>query len=392
MKRDNKINSPRVPIYRDSGFELTNAEITSQTFASETAHDHSPSKYIYSRYRNPTVVAAEEEIMKIEGSSWALLAQSGMAAIDIALSIYHDRNDKRPWMFFSEIYGGTNSYIDSVLVARRGIDVVRYEPENLNYNLDRIESLIIEKRPALIYFEVISNPMLIIADAARIIGIARKHGVASIVDNTFSTPMLYKPLEDGADIVVHSATKYLGGHGNITAGVLCGNNFELMQKAIEYRKFVGHMLSADDAYRLTTQMHSFYLRFRQQCINAAAVSAILDSNELVDMVLYPGKNNHITHSVAKALFRDAGYGAMITFSFAGDTPEAKREKRDRFIDLVSGDIKLIPTLGDSHTILMPVESVWGYKYPEPGMIRLSVGFEETPALVAVIEKGLAMQG
>ena len=389
MKTRKDINSSRVPVYRDTGFELTNAEITSRTFESETGHDREPEKYIYSRYRNPTVVAAEEEIMKIEGSSWALLAQSGMAAIDIALSIFQEVADKRPWLFFSEIYGGTNSYIDSVLVARRGVDVIRYQPDGYGYDLEIIESLLKEKRPSVLYFEVISNPMLIIADAREIIKLAKKYGVSTIVDNTFSTPVLYKPLSDGADIVIHSATKYLGGHGNITAGALCGNNPELLKKAIEYRKFVGHMLSPDDAYRLSTQMQSFYLRFRQQCTNAGTIALLLLQNRHVDKVLYPGIPDHTTHGIARSLFRGESYGAMITFSFGGKDSNEKRLRRDSFIEAVSCKIKLIPTLGDSHTILMPVESVWGYKYPEPGMIRLSVGFEETPYLTGIIEKALA---
>ncbi|TFH33929.1 MAG: PLP-dependent transferase [Bacteroidia bacterium] len=390
MKNRREINSSRVPIYRETGFELTNAEITSQTFESETGHEREPGRYIYSRYRNPTVVAAEEGIMQIEGSAWALLAQSGMAAIDIALSIFQEKDDIRPWVFFSEIYGGTNSYIDSVLQARRGIEVVKYEPYNNTYDLAAIESLIAEKRPSVLYFEVISNPMLIIADAREIIKIAKRYGVYTIVDNTFSTPVLYRPLSDGADIVIHSATKYLAGHGNITAGALCGDNPELLKRAIEYRKFVGHMLSPDDAYRLTTQMQSFNLRFRQQCINASALAIIFENNPNIDKVLYPGIDKHQTHSIASSLFGSAGYGAMITFSFGGYDQSVKRGRRDRFIEAVSNDIKLIPTLGDSHTILMPVEPVWGYKYPEPGMIRMSVGFEETAHLAGIIERGLSL--
>lgn len=378
------VNSTRVPIYRDAGFELSNAELTAGAFEAETGHERDPGKYIYSRYRNPTVVAAEEEIMKTEGCEWALLAQSGMAAIDIALSLFQEAGDHRSWLFFSEIYGGTNSYIDSVLVKRRGIDAVRFDPDGNSYNLGRLESLIIEKKPALLYFEVISNPMLMIADATEIIAIARKHGVATIIDNTFATSMLYKPLDYGADIVIHSATKYLGGHGNITAGVLCGNNQDIMHRAIEYRKYAGHMLSADEAYRLHTQIQTFSLRFAQQCHNAMELATFITGNSTIEKVFYPGLSDHPTHDVAMKLFGGMGFGAMITFSFGGDGDSVKRERRDAFINALSGEIKLVPTLGDSHTILMPVEPVWGYKYNEPGMIRLSVGFEDTTYLLSLI--------
>jgi cystathionine beta-lyase/cystathionine gamma-synthase len=230
--------------------------------------------------------------------------------------------------------------------------------------------------------------MLIIADAKRIIEIAHKYKSVVIVDNTFATPMLWKPLDFGADLVIHSATKYLSGHGNLTAGAICGNDLTIMKEAIEYRKFVGHMLSPDDAYRFTTQIQSFNIRFRQQCNNAFAIANSLEQNEKISKVLYPGLSTHSTYNQAKNIFGDKGYGAMLTFDFEGKTAQIKRTRRDNFISAVADNIKLIPTLGDSHTILMPVESVWGYKYPEPGMIRMSVGFEDTNHILEVIKNGL----
>ncbi|HMT67369.1 MAG: PLP-dependent transferase [Bacteroidales bacterium] len=382
------INSVRTPVYRDSGFELPTAEATSGAFAAETGHEREPDLYIYSRYRNPTVVAAEEAVMEIEGCGWALLAQSGMAAIDIALSIFQEAGRQSKWLFFSEIYGGTLSYISSVLQKRRGIDVSLFRPVDGRYDYRQLESMLSDFRPDILFFETISNPLLIVAEGRRVIELGKKYGAKVIVDNTFATPMLWKPLSDGADLVIHSATKYLSGHGNITAGVICGNNDKLMQSAVEYRKYVGHMLSPDDAYRLQTQMASFELRFRQQCDNAAAVASMLQSSDRVAGVLYPGLESHETHAAAKELTEGKGYGAMITFDLAGASPEAKRERRDRFIAAVYPEIRLIPTLGDNHTILMPVEAVWGTKYPEPGMIRLSVGYEETDRLAAIIGRGL----
>ena len=382
------INSVRTPVYRDSGFELPTAEATSGAFAAETGHEREPDLYIYSRYRNPTVVAAEEAVMEIEGCGWALLAQSGMAAIDIALSIFQEAGRQSKWLFFSEIYGGTLSYISSVLQKRRGIDVSLFRPVDGRYDYRQLESMLSDFRPDILFFETISNPLLIVAEGRRVIELSKKYGAKVIVDNTFATPMLWKPLSDGADLVIHSATKYLSGHGNITAGVICGNNDKLMQSAVEYRKYVGHMLSPDDAYRLQTQMASFELRFRQQCDNAAAVASMLQSSDRVAGVLYPGLESHETHAAAKELTGGKGYGAMITFDLAGASPEAKRERRDRFIAAVYPEIRLIPTLGDNHTILMPVEAVWGTKYPEPGMIRLSVGYEETDRLAAIIGRGL----
>jgi cystathionine beta-lyase/cystathionine gamma-synthase len=383
-----EINSARTPVYRDSGFELPTAGTTSGAFTAETSHEREPDMYIYSRYRNPTVVAAEEAIMALEGSKWVLLAQSGMAAIDIALSIFQEAGRQSNWLFFSEIYGGTLSYISSVLEKRRGLEVSFFRPSAGRYDYSHFERMLEEVHPDLVYFETISNPLLMVAEGRRIIALAKKQGARIIVDNTFATPMLWKPLDDGADMVIHSATKYLSGHGNLTAGVICGNDTELMQSAIEYRKFVGHMLSPDDAYRLQTQMASFELRFSQQCDNAAVMAALLSASDHVERVLYPGLESHGTHVAARELIGGRGYGAMVTFDLRGSTPEAKRKRRDRFIASVYPEIRLIPTLGDNHTILMPVEAVWGAKYPEPGMIRLSLGYEERNVIESVIRRGL----
>ena len=383
-----EVNSPRVPVYRDSGFELYDADITAATFKSETAHEREPDLYIYSRYRNPTVVSTEEEIMKLERCQWALLTQSGMSAIDTAVSIFQNGKNTRPWLFFTEIYGGTISYAESILKKRRGLEIHSFTPVNGKYNLSDFENVIRSVKPEFIYIETISNPLLIVSDVIQVIEIAKKWNSKIIVDNTFATPHLFRPLEHGADIVVHSATKYFSGHGNLTAGVICGNDKSIMQSAIEYRKFIGHMLSPDDAYRLQTQLQSFELRFARQCENASELSEMLSKIQLINKVYFPGLKTHITHSEALKLFGDKGFGAMITFDFLGRDADEKRRRRGDFIRNVSSKIKLIPTLGDPHTILMPVEAVWGAKYPEPGMIRLSIGFENYEDLKETIQKAI----
>ena len=382
------INSSRVPIYRDSGFELRDAGATAEAFRLEKEHEREPDNYIYSRYRNPTVESAEKEIMKLEGCSWSLLTQSGMSAIDTALSLFQRGKETGPWLFFSEIYGGTISYIESVLKMRRGLSIDFFTPDSGKYDLNAFEELLSRLKPEVVYIESISNPMLIIADVTEIARLSKKYDARIIVDNTFATPLLYKPLENGADLVIHSATKYFSGHGNLTAGVICGNDKELMKSAIEYRKFVGHMLSPDDAYRLQTQMLTFELRFRHQCNNAYRLAEQLSKVEFISKVWYPGLKDHVTYKTAEKLFNGKGFGAMITFDFDGKDKEEKKSRRDKFIHLVSEKIKLIPTLGDPFTILMPVEAVWGAKYPEPGMIRLSVGFEDYDELESTISIAL----
>lgn len=379
MKRK-PVNSVRVPIYRDAGYELYDAETTKNAFTRETENERIPELYIYSRYRNPTVVAAEEEIMKLEACDWALLTQSGMSAIDTALSVFQRGESTRPWLFFSEIYGGTLSFIESVLKKRRGLQIFNFTPQNEKYDLQEFEKVLGEIKPDVVYIEVISNPMLIVTDIEKVITLAHRYGSKVIIDNTFATPMLCKPLEKGAEIVIHSATKYFSGHGNITAGVLCGNDKNLMKEALEYRKFVGHMLSPDDAYRLHTQIQTFELRFRVQCRNAERITQLIKDHPVIGKVWYPGLHNHPTYNEALLVFGNRGFGAMVTFDFAGETGDEKKTMRDVFINSVSENIRIIPSLGDPKTIMMPVESVWGAKYPEPGIIRLSLGFEDAVEL------------
>ena len=391
MKRK-PVNSSRIPVYRDAGFELFDAETTKNAFAREAENERVPELFIYSRYRNPTVVAAEEEIMRLEECKWAVLTQSGMSAIDTALSVFQRGELTGPWLFFSEIYGGTISFAESVLRKRRGLHIHSFNPVNEKYDHGEFEKVIGEIKPEVIYVEAISNPMLIVTDIEYVIQLANKFGSRVIVDNTFATPLLFKPLEAGADLVIHSATKYFSGHGNITAGVVCGNDVSLMKEAVEYRKLVGHMISPDDAYRLNTQIQTFELRFREQCRNAVRITEILKDHPGIRKVWYPGLQDHKTHQEAVKLFGSRGFGAMITFDFEGSTDNIKKRKRDTFIKAVSDKIKLIPSLGDPKTILMPVESVWGAKYPEPGMIRLSIGFENQDNLVKTISEALDKAG
>lgn len=382
------INASHTPLYRDAGFNLKNSKLTKETFEKELEHAHEPENYIYSRYRNPTVVSVEKQLMKLEESNWALLVETGMAAIDVAVSIFQKGANTRPWLFFHEIYGGTNSFIDSVLIKRRNLDIHRFYAQEGVYDYEALEKILIKIKPEFLYFEAVSNPMLIVANVQKIFSLAKKYDTKIIIDNTFGTPYLWKPLADGADLVIHSATKYLSGHGNITAGVICGNDKELMKESIEYRKWSGHFLSPDDAYRLGSQLKSFNLRFKQHCENALVIANFLENHPKIENVLYPGLKSHKTNKEAASLFKNKGFGGVITFDIKGVSEEDKREKCNAFIEALSNSIPLVPTLGEADTILLPVEPVWGAKYPLPGVIRLSIGIEETEILLETLAIGL----
>jgi len=311
-----------------------------------------------------------------------------MSAIDTALSVYQEAGREQPWLFFSEIYGGTNTFVDEVLVRRRGLEVHRFLPAGDHYDLEALRALLGVLRPAIVYFEAISNPMLMVTDGREVIRLAKEAGSRVVIDNTFATPYLWKPLDDGADIVVHSATKYFSGHGNLLAGVVLGNDTALAKEVNVYRKLTGHMLPPDDAARLGDQLRTFPLRMERHCHNALAVARLLEEHPAVEKVYYPGLPGHPTHAEAQRLFGGKGYGGMVTFDMVGVDEEEKRHNRDLFIEGVSEKIVLMPTLGNTETTLLPIEAVWGDQYPGAGMIRMSVGIEETEELKEVIRKGL----
>lgn len=381
------VNSKKIPVYRDTGFYLKNNQITQSAFSEEVNHPQQPDNYIYSRYRNPSIVATEKHIQEIEDAEWAVLMQSGMAAIDTALSIFQKTGENR-WLFFKDIYGGTNSYIDNILVQKRAINTAHFSSENGTYHIEHLIGLMDKFKPQIIYFETVSNPMLIVADAKRIINEAKKREIIVIIDNTFASPYLWKPLLFGADLVIHSATKYLAGHGTITAGVICGNNKKIMQAAIEYRKLIGHMISPDDASRLNEQLFTFKLRFKKQSDNAFKLAHLFYESEKVEKVFYPGLKSHTTYEQAIDLFENKGFGAMISIQFAGKSDTEKRRKCNIFMDEIAKNFDLIPTLGDVQTIYLPIEIVWADKYPYPGAIRLSVGIEEYEQLENVFKNAL----
>lgn len=386
MKHYKQLQSRRTPIYRDAGFVFDTIEQSQQAFDIEHSDPRHNDYVFYTRYANPNVMAAEQAVARLEGSEWAMLTASGMSAIDVALSMYHNGPETGTWLFFDEIYGGTKEYISAVLQPRRDIHVEYFKPPAgaERYDLAALEEALDRIQPTLLYFEPVSNPLLIVADGDRIVQMARERGIAVVVDNTFATPALWQPLNSGADLVVHSATKYLGGHGNITAGVVCGNDPDVHNAALVYRKLVGHILSPDDAYRLETQVKTFTLRFAAQCRHAARLAAFLDAHKAVKQVRYPGLASHPTHQESVKLFGERGFGAMVTFELAGG-----RAACEQFIADVADQVKYITTLGDADSILIYVPTVFGEdRFPYPGMLRFSVGFEPYEPLEACIRAAL----
>lgn len=339
--------------------------------------------YSYARRENPTVVNCEKAIAKIEKAKWCLLSTSGMSASNLALSIFSDQNDKRPWIFPDDIYSGTKSYAINILQNQRGTNIKIAEPVGEKSTTENLIIAIEEEQAALVFIEPISNPILDIIDVDAVITAAQKSGARVIVDNTFATAHLYRPLEMGADIVVHSATKYLGGHNNILAGVICVNDGDLYARLITQRNHIGAVLSPDDAGRLNTQSQTFAIRVARQNENAMQVAQYLNQHPGVAVVRYPGLQTHAGHDLAKQMFNGLGFGAMITFDVARD-----EEGSSHFVDGLSPLIPHIGSLGDVTTSFLHVEACFMEGFSQ-STIRLSVGVEPVDQIISNLEKALS---
>lgn len=366
-------------IDRTVGFPLGSVEETEIAFTTPLGEG----LYSYARRENPTVADCERALAEIEQSERCILASSGMAAINIALSIFNDPGDRRPWVFPADAYSGTKQYAIDVLQNQRGVNVRFAEPAGQNSTKSNLITAIGDDPPALVFIEPVSNPLLDIIDVNAVAEAANHHGAVVVVDNTFATPFLFHPLDAGADLVVHSATKYLAGHNNILAGVIGVNDPDLHARLLTHRNMIGSVLSPDDAGRLKSQLLTFPLRLAGQNASAMKIARYLDKHPAIAKVRYPGLPSHADHDLAQEMFEQRGFGAMITFDLA-----CGEEGSSRFVDELSPDIPHLGTLGDVRTTFLHVEACFLEGY-EPTTIRLSVGVEPAEQIISSLDRALA---
>jgi cystathionine beta-lyase/cystathionine gamma-synthase len=337
--------------------------------------------YLYSRYGNPTVTAAEDKIAALEGAEAAVLTASGMSATLVAALATCQAGDEIVSML--DIYGGTVKLFEDVL-ARCGIKT-QFIPYHDLKNADRYFT----SKTRMLFLETPTNPTLRCADIAALSAIAHRHKACVVVDNTFATPVLQKPLALGADIVIHSATKYLGGHSDLTAGVLAGSK-KWMERARELMILTGGCLDPGCAYLLLRGLKTLHLRVERACSNAAAIAAALERHPKVSHVYYPGLASHEANELASRQM--TGYGMMVSFDLRGGEPAV-----DRFIKKLK--------LWYLATSLGGVESILSYPVlsshiglsakrlkllgVSPATVRLSVGIEDATDLIADLETALA---
>ena len=337
--------------------------------------------HIYGRNTNPTVQVLEEKVRLLEGAEAATSASTGMAAISNTLHALL-RPGQRV-VSVTDTYGGTSLLFTEYLPAF-GIDCVLVD----THDTQQIEAAV-GQGCDLLYLETPTNPTLKILDLARLSRVGHEQGATVVVDNTFATPINQRPLVHGADLVVHSATKFLGGHADALGGVLVGRG-ELVQKVFEYREINGATLDPMAAYLLLRGMKTLKLRVERQAENALAVAGYLAAHERVSAVNYPGLASHPSHAIAARQM--SGYGGMLSFTLEGGLDAVKRvlphfNLAHRAANLGAVETTIGPPATTSHVECTPEERA-ALGIPE-GLIRYSAGIEDIDDLLADLEHALS---
>ena len=341
--------------------------------------------YVYTRYGNPTVTALEEAVATLEEGETALAFASGMAAIHAALLAVGARAGSAI-VAAQDIYGATYALLDQLMrsqgVVARFVDVT---------DLDAVNAACVELRPVALLVETISNPLLKVADLPSLADIAHQHGATLLVDNTFATPCLMQPLKTGTDVVIHSSTKYLGGHGDVLSGVVV-TSVARRADLFEIIKMTGANLGPQEAWLVLRGIRTLPLRMRQHCENALAVAHWLQEHPRISQVYYPGLPSHPQHNLAKRIFEGQGYGGIVSFDLAG----ADQAQVFRFFESLRLCLP-VTTLGDVYTlVLYPAHSSHRALSPEEqarigigdGLVRLSVGIEAVEDILSDLEQAL----
>ncbi len=336
--------------------------------------------YIYSRNTNPTVSALEEKIRVLEGGEAATAFATGMAAISNTLFAFLTTGKKV--VSIKDSYGGTSKlFLD--FLPKYGVDVVL---ENTTDH-EALEKAIAEGCD-LLYLETPTNPTLKIVDIGRLAKAAKKVGAITIVDNTFATPINQNPLALGADLVLHSATKFLCGHSDAMGGLLTGRK-DLVETVFHFREITGASLQADPAYMISRGMKTLELRIERQNTSAQKIAQYLQTHEKVAAVYYPGLELHPGHDIAKAQMR--GFGGILSFSLKGDYEKVKTFLPALKLVHLAASLGSVSTLAGpprttSHVELTPQQRAL-LGIPE-GLIRYSVGIENVDDLLEDLEQAL----
>ncbi len=337
--------------------------------------------YDYARSNNPTRETLEKIIAKLEFGERASAFASGLAAIDAVVKLLQSGDEI---LAVDDIYGGAFRQFTHIY-AKFGIKVNYVDTTDVANVLDAITP-----QTKLIWLETPTNPTLKISDIASIAKIAKQHNVLLCVDNTFASPALQQPIKLGADIVIHSATKYLGGHSDLIAGLVVSATQELGEQIKFIQNACGAILAPHDSWLVIRGIETLHLRVQQHCRNAQEVAEFLEGHPAIDKVYYPGLKTHLNHDIAAK--QQSGFGGIISFTLKVDTEEAAKN-----VVCSTQYFKLAESLGGVKSLLchpatMTHKSIPAEKRQAAGvadsLIRLSVGLEDAADLIKDIDQAL----
>ncbi|UYZ61459.1 trans-sulfuration enzyme family protein [Hymenobacter weizhouensis] len=365
------------PIYQSSVFKFEDLNELELYFG------EAGSRYMYSRYANPNSDELAEAISRLEKGAGAVATGSGMAAIFAAILCYCQAGDQV--LCAQDIYGGSSSLLNQEL-GRLGISV-GYVPFD---DLSRDLTPYLQPRTRLLLCETISNPLLRVVGLRGAAEACRAHGLKLVVDNTFATPVLTRPFDHGADLVVHSVTKYLAGHSDVTAGVAVARAPEDAARLRQVGSLFGLTLSPMESWLAVRGLKTLRLRVQAHCHNAQAIAEFLSRHPAVQQVHYPGLPNHPQHLLAA----DQGgtlFGGMLSCRLADEAEVVnrfmRRTRRFPFAPSLAGvDSSLSYPLGTSHRALTPEQQA--EVGITSGLVRLSVGIEPVEELLADLQQAL----
>lgn len=353
------------PIYETTTYAYDTTDEYDQMITD--AMNWEPGCCIYSRTTNPTTMAMERKVASLENAEDACVISCGMAAVSLSLLTQLNAGDHV--ICSDDTFICTASMFEDILPSK-GIETDRVEV----LDLDALKAAI-KPNTKVIYLEALSNPLLKLADIRAIADIAHEHGCKFIVDNTFLSPFIMRPLDLGADIVVHSGTKYYVGHGDAICGIVAGSKKD-MDRIKYYNDNLGTHISPFDSWLALRGVRTLPLRLTKQSQTALALARWLETREEVEFVIYPGLESHKQHELAKTMFNGDNFGGMLCFHLKGGY-----EEMAKFADNV--EIPPIATsLGDVVTLIYP-------KKPYDNLIRLSVGCEDFEDLKRDFEQAFA---
>jgi cystathionine beta-lyase/cystathionine gamma-synthase len=384
MHTSNNSGKPTVePIFTSTTYLHRNAEMLDQAFSGFSSPGEPA--YVYARQGNPNAQTLEKVLAQAEKGAGAAVFGSGMAAIHAAL-LASGLAPGSKILAAQDLYGPTIGMLRTIFVPV-GVDVVLHD-------LCRPDAheIIRAEQPDVIYVETLSNPLAKVIDLDAISAIAKEVGAVSIVDSTFATPYLVKPIEHGFDFVIHSATKYLGGHGDSTAGVVISASNNAVEQLRGYATMLGAMLSPFDSYLITRGLKTLALRVERQCTNALEISQFLQKHKAVERVHYPGLPNHPQHDIASRLLMNHRYGGLLAF----ELKEQTREAAYRFIDRLQlclpattlGDVYSevsYPAMSSHRNLTVGERQKFGIT---DGCIRLSAGIEDVNDILHDLDQAL----